>query len=86
MTFDHHSTDCNADPVAYYDGYRAQCPVGRTAAHGGFVYTTRYADVVRVARDDATFSSSRGVPGGDGTAIVIPRGPGHVGILTGGSS
>ena len=76
MTFDHHSTECNADPVAYYDEFRSRCPVGRTSAHGGFVYTTRYADVVRVARDDATFSSSRHTPGGDGTAIVIPRGPG----------
>ncbi|MDI5943933.1 hypothetical protein QLR68_38560, partial [Micromonospora sp. DH15] len=45
-------------------------------AHGGFVYTTRYADVVRIARDDDAFSSARSVAGGDGTAIVIPRGPG----------
>ena len=50
--------------------------MGRTDAHGGFVYTTRYADVVRIARDDDTFSSARTTAGGDGTAIVIPRGPG----------
>ncbi|ROO61903.1 cytochrome P450 [Micromonospora sp. Llam0] len=74
--FDHHSDVCNADPVGYYRAYREKCPVGRTDAHGGFVYTTRYADVVRVARDDDTFSSARDVAGGDGTAIVIPRGPG----------
>ncbi|MFV2108763.1 cytochrome P450 [Micromonospora sp. LOL_015] len=74
--FDHHSAECNADPVGYYRAYREKCPVGRTDAHGGFVYTTRYADVVRVARDDDTFSSARATAGGDGTAIVIPRGPG----------
>jgi len=74
--FDHHSAECNADPVGYYRAYRDRCPVGRTDAHGGFVYTTRYADVVRVARDDDTFSSARATAGGDGTAIVIPRGPG----------
>ncbi|MBO4209139.1 cytochrome P450/oxidoreductase [Micromonospora echinofusca] len=76
LHFDHHSAECTADPVAYYRSFRETCPVGHTTAHGGFVYTTRYADVVRIARDDATFSSSRTVPGGDGTAIVIPRGPG----------
>jgi cytochrome P450/ferredoxin-NADP reductase len=75
-SFDHHSAECTADPVAYYQAFRERCPVGRTSAHGGFVYTTRHADVVRIARDDDTFSSSRSTPGGDGTAIVIPRGPG----------
>ncbi|MCW2870626.1 cytochrome P450, partial [Actinacidiphila oryziradicis] len=74
--FDHHSADCTADPIAYYESYRERCPVGRTPAHGGYVYTTRYADVARIARDDSTFSSSRAAAGGDGTAIVIPRGPG----------
>ncbi|WP_165950247.1 cytochrome P450 [Actinomadura sp. GC306] len=74
--FDHHSDECNADPVAYYAGYREGCPVGRTSAHGGFVYTTRYADVARIARDDEAFSSSREANGVDGVAIVIPSGPG----------
>ncbi|BCJ56985.1 cytochrome P450/oxidoreductase [Micromonospora endophytica] len=75
-SFDHHSAECNAAPTAYYRAYRETCPVGRTDTHGGFVYTTRYADVVRVARDDDTFSSARATAGGEGTAIVIPRGPG----------
>lgn len=75
--FDHHGDLANADPVAYYAGFRATCPVGRTEAHGGFVYTTTYADVVRIARDDVTFSSSRAAdPAGEGTVIVIPRGAG----------
>ncbi|MBN9620795.1 MAG: cytochrome P450, partial [Actinobacteria bacterium] len=75
-TFDHHSDAANADPVAYYADFRERCPVGHTDAHGGFYYTTRYADVARIARDDDTFSSSRDVAGGEGTAIVIPRGAG----------
>ncbi|MFA1546549.1 cytochrome P450/oxidoreductase [Actinomadura chokoriensis] len=74
--FDHHSAECTADPVGYYAAYRESCPVGRTSAHGGFVYTTRYADVSRIARDDATFSSSRAATGVDGVSIVIPSGPG----------
>ncbi|MGW4205504.1 cytochrome P450/oxidoreductase [Streptomyces sp. NPDC004726] len=74
--FDHHSDEANADPVAYYAGFRKRCPVGRSAAHGGFHYTTRYADVARIARDDETFSSSRSDHGGQGVGIVIPKGPG----------
>lgn len=74
--FDHHSVDANADPVGYYDRFRSACPVGRTQAHGGFVYTTRYADVARIARDDAAFSSARSEHGGDGVTIVIPKGAG----------
>ncbi|GAA3475497.1 cytochrome P450/oxidoreductase [Streptomyces yanii] len=76
IDFDHHSDKANADPVAYYAGFREYCPVGRSAAHGGFHYTTRYADVARIARDDATFSSARGDHGGQGVGIVIPKGPG----------
>jgi cytochrome P450/ferredoxin-NADP reductase len=74
--FDHHGAEANADPVAYYAQMRASCPVGYTSAHGGFDYTTRYADVARIARDDATFSSARSDHGGQGTAIVIPKGAG----------
>jgi len=76
-SFDHHGDLANQDPVAYYERYRSGCPVGRTGAHGGFVYTTTYADVVRIARDDTTFSSARAAdPDGEGTVIVIPRGAG----------
>ncbi|MFJ8494894.1 cytochrome P450 [Streptomyces sp. NPDC094038] len=74
--FDHHSDEANADPVAYYARFRESCPVGRSAAHGGFHYTTRHADVARIARDDATFSSARSEHGGEGVGIVIPKGPG----------
>ncbi|MEO6886161.1 MAG: cytochrome P450 [Jatrophihabitantaceae bacterium] len=74
--FDHHGDVANADPIAYYAAFREQCPVGRTEAHGGYYYTTRYADISRIARDDQEFSSARAPAGGEGTAIVIPRGAG----------
>ncbi|MGI5371627.1 cytochrome P450/oxidoreductase [Streptomyces iakyrus] len=74
--FDHHSDEANADPVAYYARFRESCPVGHSAAHGGFHYTTRHSDVTRIARDDETFSSARSDHGGQGVGIVIPKGPG----------
>ncbi|MDX3580648.1 cytochrome P450 [Streptomyces europaeiscabiei] len=76
IDFDHHSDEANADPVAYYARFRETCPVGHSAAYDGFHYTTRYADVARIARDDETFSSARSDHGGRGVGIVIPKGPG----------
>ncbi len=76
IAFDHHSDEANADPVAYYARFRESCPVGRSTAYGGFTYTTRYADVARIARDDETFSSARSDHGGQGVGIVIPKGAG----------
>lgn len=76
LDFNHHSPDANADPVAYYERFRTACPVGRTDQLGGFVYTSRYADIARIARDDSTFSSARSNHGGRGVEIVIPKGHG----------
>jgi cytochrome P450/ferredoxin-NADP reductase len=74
--FDHHSAAANADPVGYYRDHRERCPVGWTEAHEGFWYTTRYADVARIARDDETFSSERAPAGDRGVSFVIPFGGG----------
>lgn len=76
LDFNHHSPQANADPVAYYERFRSSCPVGRTDELGGFVYTSRYADIARIARDDSTFSSARSDHGGRGVEIVIPKGHG----------
>jgi cytochrome P450/ferredoxin-NADP reductase len=76
VEFDHHSDEANADPIAYYARFRETCPVGHTEAYGGFYYTTRYADVARIARDDDAFSSARNEHGGTGVGIVIPKGAG----------
>jgi cytochrome P450 len=40
---------------------RAHCPVAHTDAVGGFWVVTRYADIMRVARDHETFVSRYGV-------------------------
>lgn len=73
IDFDHHSDEANADPVAYYARFRETCPVGHSAAYDGFHYTTRYADVARIARDDETFSSARSDHGGRGSASSSPK-------------
>jgi cytochrome P450 len=44
-----------------YSYMRAHCPVAHTDEVGGFWVVTRYADIVRVARDYEAFSSSYGV-------------------------
>jgi cytochrome P450 len=56
-----------ADPEGLYGRLRERCPVAHSASYGGFWAVTRYADVQRVLRDPATFSSAKG--------IVIPRNP-----------
>lgn len=44
-----------------YRHMRAHCPVAHTDEVGGFWVVTRYADIMRVARDYETFSSRYGV-------------------------
>ncbi|MET8867915.1 cytochrome P450 [Nonomuraea sp. NPDC004580] len=50
-----------------YADLRRRCPVPWSDAFGGFWAATRYADVVRVARDSATFSTA--------TQNVVPHVP-----------
>ena len=66
--FDHHSPffrDRHKDVLQYM---LAHAPVVKSEAHGGFTVFARYEDVVRIANDDATFSSN------DGIIIPPPRG------------
>ena len=44
-----------------YRHMRAHCPVAHTDEVGGFWVVTRYADIMRAARDDEAFSSRYGV-------------------------
>ncbi len=55
--FDQNSPAFAADPWSKYEELRSQCPVAHTDAHGGFWVLSQYDDVVRVAKDDLTFSS-----------------------------
>ncbi|GAA3391844.1 cytochrome P450/oxidoreductase [Cryptosporangium minutisporangium] len=71
VEFDHHAPEFTIDPVRPYAELRAECPVAWTESYGGHWVTTRYEDIARIARDDATFSSARGDV--DGIAFVIPE-------------
>ena len=55
--FDVGDPQYESDPYAIWDDLRATCPVPHTERRGGAFLTTRYADVVEVARDVETFSS-----------------------------
>lgn len=57
VEFDHNSAAYAANWREIYKDLRQTCPVARTEAHGGFYVLTKYADVARVLKDDATFAS-----------------------------
>jgi len=57
IDFDQNSPEFAADPWSKYAELRAGCPVAHTDAHGGFWVLSKYEDVVKVAKDDVTFSS-----------------------------
>lgn len=68
VKFDHHDPDFVTTHREKYEELRTQCPVGYSAAHDGFWVLSKYEDVVKVARDDVTYSSA--------TSLLIP--PGNV--------
>ena len=55
--FDHWDPELAKDPFPVYESLRAQCPVARSDAHGGFFVLSRYDDIEAAARDHETFSS-----------------------------
>ena len=57
IDFDQNSPQFATDPWSKYEELRSSCPVAHTDAHGGFWVLSKYDDVVRVAKDDVTFSS-----------------------------
>lgn len=59
--FDHHAPEYGEHLYEIYSHMRAQCPVVHTDAHEGFWVLTRYEDIMRVARDDETFSVEAGI-------------------------
>lgn len=65
--FDVFDPDYIADPASAWRRFRAECPVAHSQAHGSAWLPARYDDVVAVARDVATFTSSQGV-----SVIEIP--------------
>ncbi len=83
IDFDHHSKayaeQVDRNPTAYFQAMQTRNPVAWTNSHGGFWVVFRYADVRRVAEDDATFSSRHDLPDGSTPfeGIVIPPSPGR---------
>ena len=76
--FDQHSPEHAQDAAGQLRTLRAETPVFWTEAYGGFWVLTRYADVARVARDDATFSSFKDMHRGDSVSfsgVSIPPSP-----------
>jgi cytochrome P450 len=71
-TFDHHSADFAADPVACFRTLREQCPVAWASAHDGYWVLTRYDDIARVTRDVDRFSSARPTDDAPETSLAIP--------------
>jgi cytochrome P450 len=75
--FDHMSPDLAAELHERLAAMRSKCPVVHSNQHGGFWVVTRYADVVRVARDWETFSSAHGVSPGS-SKMTVPAIPEHI--------
>lgn len=59
--FDHTSSEQMNQPYAMYQAFRSQCPVGRSAQHGGFFVASRYETVKKIFEDYSAFSSTSGV-------------------------
>ena len=66
IDFDHHSEAFTADPWSHLARLRTECPVARTASHGGFWVLTGYEEIRQVATDDITFSSAE-------TLVIPPK-------------
>jgi cytochrome P450 len=56
----HDPNNTPEDSYERYAGWRDQCPVAHSDAHGGFYMLTRYSDVRAAARDWQTYGSSDG--------------------------
>ena len=59
--FDHHSPEYAAHTYEIYEHMREKCPVAHSDAYGGMWVVTRYRDIMKIARDDKTFSSAQGI-------------------------
>jgi cytochrome P450 len=76
VDFDHHTLNYRDNWPAISDT-NLKCPVAYTSAHGGFWLVSDHANVTRVSRDDATFSSAHNMadPSDPRQGIAIPPAP-----------
>ena len=59
--YDLFSEDYVRDPATYWARFRSECPVAGSDLYGGSHMPVRYEDIVSVARDVESFTSSQGV-------------------------
>ncbi|MDX2235335.1 MAG: cytochrome P450 [Hyphomonadaceae bacterium] len=59
-SYNHHDPDVAQDPYRIFADVRAQCPMGRSEALGGFYFPTTYDGVKRVFSDFRFFTSTKG--------------------------
>ncbi|MBC2775256.1 cytochrome P450 [Rhizobium sp. AQ_MP] len=60
VDFDHNSREHVDKAYETYRRHRSECPVAWTESHGGYWVLAGYDEVFQVARDDHTFSSTKG--------------------------
>jgi cytochrome P450 len=75
--FDHLSPALAAELHPTLAAMRRGCPVAHSDQYGGFWVATRYEDVLRVAQDWRTWTSTQGVSV-PGTKMVVPAIPEHL--------
>jgi cytochrome P450 len=59
--FDHHAPEFGDHLNGIFEFMRSRCPVAHSDAYDGFWVLTRFDDVMRVARDDTTYSLRAGM-------------------------
>ena len=59
VNFDHESPEYAQTWSEQYRTMRGQCPIAWTSSHGGYFVPSRYRDIVTIAQDPETFSSSK---------------------------
>src|ERR1700730_8093435 len=73
IDFDHHSPECNEDPVAAFEAIRTKCPVAWSNRQGGYWVVSNRESLQRVESDPASFVNSRTEYTPEGTiAITLP--------------
>jgi cytochrome P450 len=76
VEFDHNSAEYAQHWREIYGELRGRCPVAHSEAYGGYYVLTRYKDVERALKDDATFASLHSTEAGSPYGgILIPPSP-----------
>jgi cytochrome P450 len=77
IDFDHYTPEYRDNWREISDRNLSRCPVARSTTYGGFWLVSDYANLSRVIRDDATFTSTHNMtdPGDPRQGVTIPPNP-----------